>query len=52
MLVIIGQYAEGTEQIDDRHKRYQLLGNLRYTLDSPITINPSKTDKTAPVIYC
>ena len=35
MLVIIGQYAEGTEQIDDRHKRYQLLGNLRYTLDSP-----------------
>ena len=35
MLVIIGQYAEGTEQIDDRHKRHQLLGNLRYTLDSP-----------------
>ena len=23
------------KKVDDRHKRYQLLGNLRYTLDSP-----------------
>ena len=47
MLVIIGQYAEGTAI---KGTNFSVTCAIR--LIPPITINPSKTDKTAPVIYC